>query len=69
MVDFRKAFDYIVYDNLWRCMIEKGVTGKTLSIVKSMYRQLKNRRRGFTGDLSEPFQGASRCLPFYSALL
>ena len=24
MVDFRKAFDYIVYDNLWRRMIEKG---------------------------------------------
>ena len=60
MVDFRKAFEYIVYDNLWRRMIEKGVTGKTLSIhvVKFMYRQLKNRIRGFTGDLSEPFQGA-----------
>ena len=58
MVDFRKAFDYIVYDNLWRRLIEKGVTGKTLAIIKSMYRQLKNHIRGFNGDLSDPFHGA-----------
>ena len=58
MVDFRKAFDYIVYDNLWRRLIEKGITGKTLAIIRSMYRQLKNHIRGFNGDLSNPFHGA-----------
>ena len=58
MVDFRKAFDYIVYDNLWRKLNEKGITGKTLAIIRLMYQQLKNRIRGFNGDLSNPFHGA-----------
>ena len=58
MVDFQKAFDYIVYDNLWGRLIEKSVTGKTLAIIRSMYQQLKNRIRGFNGDLSNTFHGA-----------
>ena len=40
MIDKKKAFDCIVYDNLWHHMIEKGIIGQPLKINRSMYRQM-----------------------------
>ena len=57
MIDFRKAFDYVNYDNLWHRLITTGVTGRMLTIIKSMYRQLKFRVRDFTGEISDQFTG------------
>ena len=36
-IDFTKAFDYIVRDNLWYKLIKVGLRGKLLYIIKSMY--------------------------------
>ncbi len=42
-VDFSKAFDYVVRDNLWLKLIKLGVRGKILNIIKSMYCNVKSR--------------------------
>ena len=59
MIDFQKAYDYVVHNNVWAKLIQKGVTGRILAVVQStcMYRQMKNRIRNFDGKLSEPFSG------------
>ena len=40
-IDFTKAFDYVVRDNLWYKMIKLGIRGKILNIIKSMYSAVK----------------------------
>ena len=42
-IDFTKAFDYVVRDNLWCKMIKLGIRGKILNIIKSMYSVVKSR--------------------------
>ena len=42
-VDFTKAFDYVVRENLWYKMIKYGIRGKVLNIIKSMYSSVKSR--------------------------
>ncbi len=43
-IDFFKAFDSCVHDNLWRCLIRKGIKddSKFLNIFKSMYSNLRS---------------------------
>ena len=53
-VDFSKAFDRVVYDNLWYKLLKLGVNGKIFDIVKSMYTNLKTRVFS-NGIKSEPF--------------
>ena len=36
-VDFTKAFDYVVRENLWLKLIKLGVRGKNLNVIISMY--------------------------------
>ena len=40
-VDFRKAFDMGVHDNLWYKLLNIGITGKMFSVIHSMYTCLK----------------------------
>ena len=42
-IDFTKAFDYEVRNNLWYKMIKLGIRGKILNIIKSMYSVVKSR--------------------------
>ena len=42
-VDFTKAFDYVVRDNLWYKLVKLGLRGKILNILKSMYSSVKSR--------------------------
>ena len=42
-VDFTKAFDYVVKDNLWYKLVKLGLRGKILNILKSMYSSVKSR--------------------------
>jgi len=44
-IDFTKAFDYIVHENLWSKLIKLGIRGKLLNIIKSMYQSVKSRVR------------------------
>ena len=42
-IDFTKAFDYAVRDNLWFKLVKLGLRGNILNIVKSMYENAKSR--------------------------
>ena len=53
-VDFSKAFDRVVYDNLWYKLIKLGIHGKIFDIVKSMYSNVKTRVFS-NGTKSDPF--------------
>ena len=53
-IDFKKAFDFIVRDNLWYKLIKIGVKGKMLSVIKSMYNCVKSKVK-HNNILSEEF--------------
>ena len=42
-IDFTKAFDYVVQDNLWFKLVKLGLRGNILNIIKSMYQNVKSR--------------------------
>ena len=42
-VDFSKAFDRVVHDNLWYKLLKNGISGKMFNIIQSMYKSLKTR--------------------------
>ena len=42
-IDFTKAFDYVVRDNLWFKLIKLGLRGNILDIIRSMYDSVKSR--------------------------
>ncbi|MCW4345840.1 MAG: reverse transcriptase family protein [Candidatus Thiodiazotropha endolucinida] len=42
-IDFTKAFDYVVRENLWYKMLKIGIRGKILNIIKAMYSSVKSR--------------------------
>ena len=43
LIDFTKAFDYVVRDMLWYKLIKLGVRGQILKVIKSMYENIKSR--------------------------
>ena len=53
-IDFSKAFDYIVRDNLWYKLIKLGIRGNILNIVMSMYQNVKSKVK-FDGEKSDTF--------------
>ena len=42
-IDFSKAFDRVVHDNLWYKLLKNGISGKMFSVIRSMYTCLKTR--------------------------
>ena len=54
LIDFSKAFDYVVRDILWFKLIQYGVRGKMLEIIMSMYGDVKSRVK-INNKLSEEF--------------
>lgn len=53
-IDFTKAFDYVVRENLWLKLIKVGVRGKILNIIKSMYTSVKSMVK-YDNCLSQEF--------------
>ena len=53
-IDFTKAFDYIVRENLWYKLIHMGIRGKILNIMKSMYDSVKSMVK-FQNNLSDSY--------------
>lgn len=53
-VDFTKAFDYVVRENLWMKLIKLGLRGKMLDIIRSMYDSIKSKVK-FLNELSNEF--------------
>ena len=54
-IDFTKAFDYIVRDNLWYKLVNLGLRGNILNIIKSMYTSVKSRVK-YSNILGNEFQ-------------
>ena len=42
-IDFSKAFDYVVRDNLWYKLLQYGIGGNILKIIMSMYKCVKTK--------------------------
>ena len=42
-IDFSKAFDFVVHNNLWFKLLDMGIGGKILNIIRSMYTSIKTR--------------------------
>ena len=40
-VDYSKAFDYVVRENLWYKLLKVGIKGKVLDIIMAMYKTVK----------------------------
>ena len=53
-IDFSKAFDYVVHDNLWYKLLKSGIRGKVFNILHSMSDNIKTRVF-CDGEKSEPF--------------
>lgn len=53
-IDFRKAFDSICRDKLWKVLYKTGMNGKIIQALKSMYSVVKARVRA-GADLTEEF--------------
>ena len=53
-VDFSKAFDYVVRENLWYKLIKCGVRGKILNVIMSMYASIRNKVL-HNGEVSESY--------------
>jgi len=53
-IDFRKAFDSVRRDKLWRILNANGINGKFLNALKSMYIVVKARVRA-GGELTDAF--------------
>ena len=53
-VDFTKAFDYVVRDNLWFKLVKLGLRGNILNIIKSMYESVKSRVK-FCGKIGNEY--------------
>ena len=41
LIDFSKAFDYVVRDHLWKKLTQIGIRGNILNVIKSMYSVIK----------------------------
>jgi len=55
-IDFSKAFDYVVTDNLWVKLIKLGIRGNICNIIKCMYETVKSRVK-LSNKLSDSFDG------------
>jgi hypothetical protein len=53
-IDFRKAFDSVARDKLWRVLNKTGMNGKIVQALQSMYRVVRARVRA-GADLTEEF--------------
>ena len=57
-IDYSKAFDYVVHDDLWFKLLKCGVRGKIINLIRNMYCKVKTNV--FSNGIKSP--------PFYSSL-
>ena len=53
-IDYSKAFDYVVRENLWYKLLKSGVRGTILNIITSMYESVKTKVL-INGEKSDSF--------------
>ena len=73
IIDFSKAFDYVVRDNVWYKLLQSGIGGNILKIILSMYKCAKTNIF-INGQTSASFKyklvvRQGKCLsPFFFAM-
>jgi hypothetical protein len=53
-IDYSKAFDYVVHDNLWFKLLKCGIRGKIITVIRSMYLHVRTKVCS-NGVKSNPF--------------
>ena len=53
-IDFTKAFDYVVRENMWSKLLKVGIRGKVINVIRSMYENIKSRVKS-DNNLSNDF--------------
>ena len=53
-IDYTKAFDYVVRENMWYKLLKYGIRGKIIDIIRSMYENIKSRVK-YDNQLSNDF--------------
>ena len=61
-IDFSKAFDYVVRDNMWYKLFHLGIRGKMLNLIQSIYSHVSSRVRvnSERGEIFESFLGVKQ---------
>ena len=54
-VNFTKAFDYVVRDNVWLKLVKLEMRGEMLNIIRSMYSLVKSRVK-LLNELSDEYE-------------
>ena len=49
-VDYQKAFDYAVRENVWYKLLKVGVTGKMFNIIRNMYKTVSSKVKGVSSS-------------------
>ena len=42
-IDYTKAFEYVVRENVWHKLLNYGVRGKIIDVIRSMYENIKSK--------------------------
>ena len=53
-IDYTKAFDYVVRENIWYKLLNYGLRGKIIDIIRSMYENIKSKVK-YENRLSNDF--------------
>ena len=53
-IDYTKAFDYVVRENIWYKLLNYGVRGKIIDVIRSMYENIKSKVK-YENRLSNDF--------------
>ena len=53
-IDYTKAFDYVVRENMWYKLLKCGLRGRIIDIIRSMYENIKSRVK-YDNQLSNDF--------------
>ena len=53
-IDYTKAFDYVVRENMWYKLLKYGIRGNIIDIIRSMYENIKSKIK-YDNQLSNDF--------------
>ena len=67
-LDYSKAFNYVVRDNLWYKLLKLGVRGEMFNIIQSIYSTVKSKVRG-PKSITDSSRCSTRREPFALSFL
>ena len=60
-IDYTKAFDYVVRENIWYKLLNYRVRGKIIDVIRSMYENIKSKVK-YENRLSNDFTCLLGCV-------